>query len=199
MNRNTGTTNGLVDQAKQTATNVATTAKEGVTHQVEQRIDQTKEKALDKLDTVSGALRGASEKLEGTGPLPDLAERAADGIDRVVHYFENKSLGEVLGSVESFARREPALFLGGAVALGIFAGRFLKSSAHREDGGGSYDEELSADDLEDDWESGGLAVGGPVAEEPMRAPIGATTKPMGAVSTSTSSDLGGATKTKPGL
>lgn len=211
MNKNIGSTNGLVDQARKTVANVAATAKDGVTHQVEERIDQTKDKALGKLDTVSGALRGAGEQLEGTGPLPDLAEKAAEGIDNLARWFENKSIGDIASSVERFARREPAIFLGGAVALGIFAGRFLKSSARRGGGGdrfesfgddyGSYDEELSADDLEEDWETGQpFDVGGPVAEEPMRATqAGTTTQPMGSVSTSVSSDVNAIGKTKTGL
>ena len=215
MNKNIGSTNGLVDQAKQTVANVASTAKDGVTHQVEQRIDQTKEKALDKLDAVSGALRGAEEKLEGTGPLPDLAEKAAEGIDRLVHYFENKSIGDLLGSAESFARREPALFLGGAVALGIFAGRFLKSSARRGGGGGDhfesygndydgyYDEELSADDLEDDWEPSrrgtNMNFGGPVAEGPMRTTQAGTSISTDVTGVTGASDFNDPRKTKPGL
>ena len=34
----------------------------------------------------------------------------------------------MLGDVGTFARREPAMFLGGAFVLGLLGGRFLKSS-----------------------------------------------------------------------
>ena len=180
--------NGIVEQAKQTVANVASDAKAGVTTQLEQakeagvttqleqRIDQAKEIGVEKIETVSEALRGAGEKLEGTGPLPQLAEKAAAGIENLAHYIENKSIGDVFRSVEGFARREPALFLGGAVALGIVAGRFLKSSSRRNvavagdsfetygfegDAGSSFgsegdfgDDYLSADDLEEDWDTG---------------------------------------------
>lgn len=174
-----GSSGGVVDQAKQTAANVASQAKEGVTQQIEQKFDSGKEKALDKIETVSDALRGAGEKLEGTGPLPDLAEKAAEGIDRLARYFENKNVGDIVRGVESFARREPALFLGGALAMGVIAGRFLKSSGHRMsnvDVGGSSqqlgssgfgdaygdygyegeyggDDFLTSDELQDDWDS----------------------------------------------
>jgi hypothetical protein len=166
---------GIVDQAKQTAANVASQAKEGVSQQINSQFDTQKEKAIEKIETVSDALRGAGEKLEGTGPLPDLAEKAAEGIDRLARFFENKSAADLVGSVERFARREPALFLGGAVALGVIAGRFLKSSGHRtsrsfiggSELGGDYetygyegeygDDFLSADDLEEDWDSEPMA------------------------------------------
>lgn len=168
-----GSANGIVDQAKQTVANVAADAKAGVTTQLEHRIDQAKEVGVEKIETVSDALRGAGEQLEGTGPLPDLAEKAAEGIENLARFIENKSIGDVWSGVQSFAKREPALFLGGAVAIGILAGRFLKSSSRRSvDVGDRYetygfegagyasegnfetDDYLSADDLEEDWDAG---------------------------------------------
>lgn len=177
-----GNANGLVEQAKQTVANVASDAKAGVTSQLEHRIDQAKERidqakgvGIEKIETVSEALRGAGEKLEGTGPLPDLAEKAAEGIQNLARYFENKDVGDLFDGVNSFARRQPLMFLGGAVALGVLAGRFLKSSARRNPteysysggdvGGDPYEtlgyegdygadgDYLSADDLEDDWDT----------------------------------------------
>lgn len=159
----------IVDQAKQTASNVASQAKEGVSH----KIDHQKDRAIEKIETVSHALRGASKELEGTGPLPQLAEKAAEGIERLASYFENRTVGDLVSGFERFARKEPALFLGGAVAVGMMAGRFLKSSSHRTSsssysfGGedvsdryetygyeGDYsDDFISADDLEEDWDT----------------------------------------------
>lgn len=220
-------TGDIVHQAKQTASDVASQAKEGVSH----RIDDQKHKAVEKIETVSSALRGAGKELEGTGPLPDLAEKAAEGIERLAHYFETRSVNELVGSFERFARREPALFLGGAVALGMLAGRFLKSSSRRMSspayplGGedisdryetygyeGEYtDDFLSADDLQDDWDttsepmafeaedrgigagfSGGVSggvqqgIGNVMAEEPLRAtqPQGSSEGSVGIGSTS---------------
>lgn len=174
--------NGIVEQAKQTVANVAADAKAGVTTQLEQRIDAAKEVGVEKIETVSDALRGAGEKLEGTGPLPQLAEKAAEGIENLARFVENKSIGDVFNGVQSFAKREPALFLGGAVVVGILAGRFLKSSSRRSvdvgdryetygfEGGGyasegdfETDDYLSADDLEDDWDTGVRASDEPMA------------------------------------
>ena len=184
-----GNANGIVDQAKQTVANVAADAKAGVTTQLEQRIDQAKEVGVEKIETVSDALRGAGEKLEGTGPLPQLAEKAAEGIENLAHFIENKSIGDVFRGIEGFAKRQPGFFLGGAVAVGILAGRFLKSSSRRSvsvgdryetygfegqygsedssfgsEGDFETDDYLSADDLEEDWESGsGLSSDEPMA------------------------------------
>lgn len=170
-----GSSGGIVDEAKQTAANVASQVREGVSQKIEQKLDAGKEKARGEIETVSEALRSAGEKLEGTGPLPDLAEKAAEGIGRLAHYFENKNVTDIVRGVESFARREPALFLGGALAMGVIVGRFLKSSARRTGRGapqtagtsgfgdtydsygyeGEYggDDFLTSDDLQDDWDS----------------------------------------------
>lgn len=193
-----GTANGIVEQAKQTVANVAADAKAGVTTQLEQRIDQAKEVGVEKIETVSDALRGAGEKLEGTGPLPELANKAAEGIENLARFVENKSIADVFNGVQSFAKREPALFLGGAVVVGILAGRFLKSSSRRSvDTSDSYetygyegsygaegdfetDDYLSADDLEDDWDNG----------------VGASDEPMAFQSESDGIGLSGSSRTE---
>lgn len=55
-------------------------------------------------------------------------ERAANRVEQLADYVQNTSPGEMTDRVEQFARREPALFLGGAFAVGFLGARFLKSS-----------------------------------------------------------------------
>jgi len=188
MNKSTpGKANGIVEQAKQTVANVAVDAKAGVENQLEQRIDQAKEAGVEKIETVSEAIRGAGEKLDGaggTGPLPELVEKAAEGIDNLARFIENKSIGDLFGSLQSFAKREPAVFLGGALAFGMIAGRLLKSSSRRSaavgdryetfgfdeqvgvsEGDLETDDYLAADDVEEDWDTGVSASDEPLAYE----------------------------------
>jgi hypothetical protein len=49
-------------------------------------------------------------------------------VERWADYVQNTDAREMANRVESFARREPGLFLGGAFALGLVGARFLKSS-----------------------------------------------------------------------
>lgn len=115
----------IVDQAKQAVTHVASQAKE----QVNAQFDTRKDKAVETIGNVATAIRETSDKLKGVGPLSDVAGRAADGIESVAEFFEGKHIGDIVRDVEKFARREPALFVGAAFALGLIGGRFLKSSA----------------------------------------------------------------------
>jgi hypothetical protein len=54
-------------------------------------------------------------------------ETAAQKLEDVAHYFESTDLRGVAHDIESFARRNPAIFLGSAFALGVLAARFIKS------------------------------------------------------------------------
>ncbi len=115
---------------KDLASDVADDAKQAVVGQ----LDSQKGRVVDGLDGVAMALRRVSSsgsESEGTAIAPALVpylEGAAEHAERASHYFESKNLGEVARDVEAFARREPALFLGGAFALGLLGGRFLRAS-----------------------------------------------------------------------
>ena len=127
----------IVDQAKHAVTHVASQAKE----QVNAQFDTRKDKAVETIGNVATAIRETSDKLKGVGPLSDVAGRAADGIESVAEFFEGKHIGDIVRDVEKFARREPALFVGAAFALGLIGGRFLKSSvphASATGAGGQY-------------------------------------------------------------
>ena len=120
--------------AAEQSPSVGSEAKEVVSHAV----DQAKELAMDQLATrsekssqelraVADGLRGMTEQLEGNAAAPYVT-KAADQIDRLSRYIQGAQPRDVQRSVESFARKEPLLFLGGAFALGIAAVRLLKSS-----------------------------------------------------------------------
>jgi hypothetical protein len=119
----------VAETAKQTARNLAGEAKS----QANERLSSKKDKAAEGLDTMAHALRGTKEEIGDKVPyVGDYAERAADGVQRLSEYVRSRNIGELVDDVERFARREPAMFYGGAFALGLLAGRFLKSSSHRD-------------------------------------------------------------------
>lgn len=123
---------GLVDQAKHVLSTVSDKAME----QVSEGLDTQRDKAVKKIGGLAEAIRWGSGLLKDVGPLGKVSSRAADGIEDVANFFENKQVGDVVRDVERFARREPAMFLGAAFALGLIGGRFLKSSTPRAAGVG---------------------------------------------------------------
>ena len=80
------------------------------------------------LDRLARALRLTSEQLQGTIAVPVVA-RAASEAERAARFLEQNDAKQTLDAVERFAREKPLWFLGGALAVGVGAGRFLKSSA----------------------------------------------------------------------
>lgn len=75
------------------------------------------------------ALRGASRSIAGDGPVARMASQSADTLERLSDTLQNRDFDGVVREVQDFARTQPAMFLGMAVAAGFLATRFLSSSA----------------------------------------------------------------------
>jgi hypothetical protein len=59
----------------------------------------------------------------------EYAGSVAEQVERFSGYLRDQSIDQILGEVAEFARRRPALFMGGAFTLGLLAARFLKSTS----------------------------------------------------------------------
>ena len=110
-----GRSTGMVDRARQTAAAQLTTQKT---------------RAAEALGSVAAALRQSSQPLRDNNQLTlgDYAGKAADQLEQFSTRFRERDLTEVMDDVNRFARRQPALFVGAAFAVGALAARFLKSS-----------------------------------------------------------------------
>lgn len=83
------------------------------------------------LGDMAGALRTAARDVEGRQQptVAKLAQCAADGLERLSGTLRNKDLDGMVRDAEAYARRQPLVFFGAAVAAGFLAVRFLKSSS----------------------------------------------------------------------
>ena len=118
---------GETGDVKQAVSEVAGQARGLVSQQVTERAGRS---ATD-IDQVARALRQTREQLGGNVAAP-YVDKAAQQLERLSSYLRTADAKEIVRGAESFARREPLLFLGGAFAVGLLAARFLKSSAHHE-------------------------------------------------------------------
>lgn len=121
---------GVIDQAKTAASQIASEVTEQAKDKVNATIGAQKEKTAGSIAGVADALRqsGRSLRENDTAVPAEYVDRAAEQIERIGNYVRNRTLGQLVGDAEEFARREPAIFFGGAFALGLLAARFLKSS-----------------------------------------------------------------------
>ncbi len=120
----------ILQQAKDTAGQ----AYEKVTEQASTQIGTQKDNLARGLSSVADGIRQMGENLRGADentPIAGLTAKYGDSlanqVEQISNYLDKKDLRELVGDVEDFARNNPAVFIGGAFALGIVAARFLKS------------------------------------------------------------------------
>jgi hypothetical protein len=126
-----------MEQAKRAAAQVGEQAKSTV--------DTRRTEVAHELGNVAEVVRQTAQDV-GMGNSDTVArygERIADQIEGVSTYLDEHGVEDILTDIQDFARRQPALFLGGAFMLGIVVGRFLRSSGSRLSdygyGSGGYD------------------------------------------------------------
>ena len=93
-----------------------------------------KDRGTDALGTVAQAIRQSTQRLrdEQHESIATFVDRAADQIEGWSRRLREKDVDELLGDVQRLARRQPAVFIGSAFALGLVGARFLKSSRQDE-------------------------------------------------------------------
>lgn len=128
------TAQSLGNQAQGKARALAGQAQDAMSQQVQSGVRSGKNRAADTLDSIAQSLVFSGQQLRAQDQqrIGRYAEQAANKVEELADYLQNTSAGELADRVESFARREPAIFLGGAFALGLFGARFLKSSRRQQ-------------------------------------------------------------------
>lgn len=135
------TSSGVQEQARQQSQQFAQQARQQAgqlanrgSEQVKVQLGNQKHQAAQRITPVQMALRETGQQLrnQGQGPIAQYADSAADQVERFSGYLRENEVDDILNEGRSLARRRPALFLGGAAALGFLATRFLKSSSEEQ-------------------------------------------------------------------
>ena len=156
----------LGQQAKQAASGAISDAKQ----QARSFAEDQKDEAVNRVEGVADALRSAAGSLDDQdqGAVAGYARQAAYGLDRVSDALANRSLDDLVETVEDFAKRQPVAFLGGAALAGFVMARFAKSSSERRRQGAAdftYDRGVDRD-ARRPLQTGGHDVGGHAARTP---------------------------------
>ncbi len=94
--------------------------------------EEQKEAGAQQVDSFARAVGRAAEELEGSSPeLAGYARSAASSVGDLSQSLRERSIGDLFEDANRYARREPVIFLGAAVATGFALSRFLSSSAER--------------------------------------------------------------------
>lgn len=99
------------------------------------QLEARKGAAAEQVQRLAGVVeRAAGDLGQEDGSLARYASELAGSMNRFAEGLQNRSVDQLMGDVQSLARRNPALFLLGSVALGVVLARFLKASGEREHG-----------------------------------------------------------------
>ena len=101
----------------------------GVANQVEQRKGDAAQSVHDLAQTIRNSGRDLGDKPN----VRAFFDSAADGLDQLGGSIENRSLSQLYGEAESFARRAPVAVAVGTFIAGFVAARFIKSSGSASD------------------------------------------------------------------
>lgn len=127
----------LADTAKETASRATEQVKDRAAQVADQARSAATSQATTQKERVTGSLSGVAQALRQTGDqlrdqdqmgVTGYIEQAASQVENFSNYLQRRNINELIEDVEHFARRQPALFLGGAFVLGLLGTRFLKSS-----------------------------------------------------------------------
>ncbi|HEV7210640.1 MAG TPA: hypothetical protein VGN47_02880 [Blastococcus sp.] len=129
------------DQAREVAQETQRQAKDlldqGRTQLRDQAVTQ-QQKAAGSLTSLAQELRGLADGTSdgAPGPARDLLQQASGMVEGLASKLQHREPAELLDEVRSFARRKPGVFLLGAAAAGILAGRLTSGvkAAHSDSG-----------------------------------------------------------------
>jgi ElaB/YqjD/DUF883 family membrane-anchored ribosome-binding protein len=127
--RASGKAESLKEEAKVRAGRLLDDAKD----RARSAIDQRKEGLAQDVGDFAHALRASASDLQehDKNYVAHYVEQAASSVEQIADTLHRQDLKELMRHTEDFARRQPGLFIGGAVAAGFALARFLKSSAER--------------------------------------------------------------------
>lgn len=96
---------------------------------VRDKAETAKEQTAERIRRVASQLKSVGDTLRAEDEMAsNVADRASRGVDAVADYVASTDLRGLVRDTEGLARRQPALFFGGAFMLGLALGRFLKNA-----------------------------------------------------------------------
>ena len=117
----------LVDAMRERVGPLAEQVKEKASTVTQQQMTS----AAEGLDSVAGAVNAVSERLRenNLGELAQYTDLATEQIEKAAAWLRTTTPEEIAHDIEDFAKKQPAVFVAGALALGLIGVRFLRSAS----------------------------------------------------------------------
>jgi hypothetical protein len=123
----------VVSQAGQKLQEGTQQAREQASGQVRSQLDTRSTQAGEQVNSLASTLRSTGDQLRNDGNTrhADLADSAAERIERLGGYLTGSDGDRILSDIENFARRQPWTVAAVGFGLGLAASRLLKASSER--------------------------------------------------------------------
>lgn len=119
----------MMDDAKSAADKAAEEARKYSS----KKMEEGRDRAASELGKVAHAAATAASDLEGQQQetISRYVNEMADRVNMLAEGLRGKSVDQLVDDAKAIARKNPALFVAGSVAIGIGLSRFVKASARR--------------------------------------------------------------------
>jgi hypothetical protein len=89
-----------------------------------------KQQGAERIDRLGRAVHGAANEIGKEIPqAADYVHSAAEGLENAASNLRNRSVEDLIGAFNRFARQQPVAAFAGAVLAGFVISRFIKSSS----------------------------------------------------------------------
>jgi hypothetical protein len=117
------------EDIKHAARDAAVSTAGAVKNRLSGELDYRKYRGRQRLTRVANVLRETGASLNGDDEvMARYTERAAERVDRLAQYLDQKDVNEILHDARQMARQRPELFVGGLFVAGLMLGRFLRTA-----------------------------------------------------------------------
>ncbi len=111
--------------------NEIASARQQMTDGVKNAADTVKADAANEVSSVAEAAEAARDTLPEDHIADPMLDHAVQALGQVAEHLKSTDIDALAHQASDFARRNPALVLGGAALLGFAAARFLKAGPQR--------------------------------------------------------------------
>jgi len=175
-----------LERTKREASELASSTADAAKRRGRESADRMKDTAAERAEELASALESTADDLDesdGGEMIAGVERSLAELMRRFAGGLREHEIEEFAGQLATFARRNPATFLAGSVALGFGVSRFLKATSTRsvEDYGyGGYDDDdeyfLDEDEYELEVELGDDADPSTSSDSPYVGAAGSDTE-----------------------
>ena len=145
---------GAAEQVKQRASEMTRAITGGIAEEAGRLFEEQKGKAASKVARYGKVIHQSAHALRAVKAdgLAEYVDAAADKVEGINEYLEERTLAQVLDDAGEVARSHPGMMLGGMFVAGFALARFLKSSADgaTDDSGDDSGDEADAESGEDE-------------------------------------------------